>query len=92
LPPPDTTPPAFSAVKEKSKKLVFTLSEPANVTIKIRKGHRGVKTFHLAGKQGTNSFRLTHRGLKKRVKYTALVTAVDGAGNASSVARATVKV
>ena len=91
-PAPDTTPPAFSAVKERSKKLVFTLSEPAKVTIKIRRVRRVVKTFRMAGKQGSNSFRLTHRGLKKGVRYTALVTAIDGAGNASRVKTLSVKV
>jgi plastocyanin len=91
-PPPDTAAPAFSAVKEKAKKLVFTLSEPARVTIKIRKVHKLVKTFHMSGKQGSNRFRLTHRGLKKGVKYTALVTAVDSAGNKSLAKRVTVKV
>jgi hypothetical protein len=79
-------------VKEKSKKLVFTLSEPGKVTIKIRKGRKVVKTFHLAGKLGANSFRLTHRGLKKGVRYSALISAVDSAGNKSPVKRVTVKV
>jgi hypothetical protein len=71
---------------------VFTLSEPAKVTIKIRKKHKLVKTFHVSGKQGSNSFRLTHRGLKKGVKYTALVTAVDAAGNSSRVKSVIVRV
>jgi hypothetical protein len=71
---------------------VFTLSEPAKVTIRIRKGHKVVRTFHVSGKQGTNRFRLTHRGLKKGVKYKALVTAVDAAGNSSRVKSVTVKV
>jgi plastocyanin len=90
-PPPDTTPPAFSAVREKSKRLVFNLSEPAKVTVKIRKGHKLVKTFHISGKPGVNSFRLTHRGLKKGVKYSAVVSAVDSAGNKSLVKRLTLK-
>jgi plastocyanin len=88
---PDTTAPAFSAVRVKSKKLTFKLSEAGKVTIKIRKGHKVVKTFHVSGKQGANSFRLTHRGLKKGVKYRALVTAVDGAGNKSRVASVSLK-
>jgi hypothetical protein len=71
---------------------VFTLSEPAKVTIKIRKGSKVVKTFHVAGKLGSNSFSLTHRGLKKGVRYTALISAVDSAGNASPAKRVTVKV
>ncbi len=87
----DTTPPAFSAVKEKAKKLVFKLSEAAKVTIKVRKGHKVVKTFHMSGKQGTNTFRLTHRGLKKHVRYTAAIRAVDAAGNASLSKRVTLK-
>ncbi|HEY7632630.1 MAG TPA: hypothetical protein VH817_18135 [Thermoleophilaceae bacterium] len=90
-PSPDTKAPSFSRVKLKSKKLTFKLSEPAKVTIKIRKGKKTVKTFHLAGKKGANSFRLTHRGLKKGVRYKALVTAVDKAGNKSRVASLTLK-
>ena len=78
-------------MREKSKKLVFNLSEPAKVTVKIRKGHKLVKTFHISGKPGVNSFRLTHRGLKKGVKYAALVSAVDSAGNKSLVKRLTLK-
>jgi hypothetical protein len=78
-------------VRVKSKKLTFKLSEAGKVTIKIRKGHKVVKTFHVSGKQGANSFRLTHRGLKKGVKYRALVTAVDGAGNKSRVASVSLK-
>jgi plastocyanin len=91
-PPADTTPPALSAVREKSKKLVFTLSEPAKVTIKVRKGHKLVKTFHMSGKQGANSFRLTHRGLKKGVKYRALITASDSSGNVSLAKSLRVKI
>jgi len=71
---------------------VFKLSEPARVTIKIRKGHKVMKTFHMGGKRGSNSFRLTHRGLKKGVRYTALVTAVDSAGNKSRLASVRVRV
>ena len=88
----DTSAPAFSAVKEKSKKLDFTLSEAARVTIKVRKGRKVVKTFHLSGKQGSNSFRLSHRGLKKHVKYSATISAVDSAGNTSLTKRVSVKV
>jgi plastocyanin len=90
-PGPDTTAPAFSAVKVKAKKLTFKLTEPAKVTIKVRKGHKLVKTFHLSGKKGSNSFRLTHRGLKTGVKYKAQVTAVDSAGNKSRLASVSVK-
>ncbi len=88
---PDTTAPAFSAVKVKSKKLTFKLTEAAKVTIKVRKGHKLVKTFRMTGKKGSNSFRLTHRGLKKGVRYRAQVTAVDKAGNKSRVASVTAK-
>jgi hypothetical protein len=78
-------------VKVKSKKLTFKLTEAAKVTIKVRKGHKLVKTFRMTGKKGSNSFRLTHRGLKKGVRYRAQVTAVDKAGNKSRVASVTVK-
>ncbi|HEX6459257.1 MAG TPA: plastocyanin/azurin family copper-binding protein [Thermoleophilaceae bacterium] len=87
----DTTAPAFSAVRERSKKLVFTLSEPAKVTIRVRRAHKLVKTFHVSGKRGSNSFRLTHRGLKKGVRYAATITAVDGAGNVSPARHVTLK-
>jgi plastocyanin len=90
-PGPDTTAPAFSAVKVKAKKLTFKLTEPAKVTIKVRKGHKLVKTFHFSGKKGSNSFRLTHRGLKTGVTYKAQVTAVDKAGNKSRLASVSVK-
>jgi plastocyanin len=90
-PAPDITAPAFSAVHVKSRKLTFRLSEPAKVTIKVRKGHRLAKTFHLSGRKGANSFRLTHRGLNGHVRYRAQVTAVDGAGNRSRVATFSLK-
>ncbi|HEY2603981.1 MAG TPA: plastocyanin/azurin family copper-binding protein [Thermoleophilaceae bacterium] len=88
----DRTAPSFSSVKETSKKLVFSLSEPSKVTIKVRKGRKVVKTFHMSGKKGSNSFKLSHRGLKSGVRYKALISAVDGAGNKSASKSVTVKV
>jgi plastocyanin len=86
-PAPDTVAPAFSSLHfVKKKKLSFRLSETGKVTIKVRRGRRLVKTFQLSGSKGANSFRLTHRGLKKGVRYKALVTAMDSAGNRSRVA------
>jgi plastocyanin len=87
----DTTAPSLGAVSAKSgKKLVFKLSEPARVTIKVLRGKKTVKTFHVSGKKGTNTFRLTHRGLKTG-KYKLTLSALDTAGNKSRLASARVK-
>jgi plastocyanin len=81
--PVDTVAPAFSAVSAKGgKKLVFKLSEAGRVTIKVLRGRKTVKTFKVSGKKGSNSFRLTHRGLKHG-KYKITLTATDSAGNKS---------
>jgi plastocyanin len=89
---PDHTAPAFNALREKGKKIVFKLSEAAKVTIKIRRGHKLVKTFHVSAKKGSNTFRLTHRGLKAGVRYKALVSAVDKAGNKSHAKSVSVRI
>jgi plastocyanin len=88
---PDTVAPAFSAVSAKGgKKLVFKLSEAGRVTIKVLRGKKTVKTFKVSGKQGSNSFRLTHRGLKHG-KYKITLTATDSAGNKSPLKSVRVK-
>jgi plastocyanin len=90
-PPADTVAPAFSAVSAKGgKKLLFRLSEAGRVTIKVLRGKKTVKTFHLSGKKGSNSFRLTHRGLKHG-KYKITLTATDSAGNKSPLKSVRVK-
>jgi plastocyanin len=91
-PPADTVAPAFSAVSAKGgKKLVFKLSEAGRVTIKVLRGKKTVKTFKLSGKKGSNTFRLTHRGLKHG-KYKITLTATDSAGNKSPLKSVRVKI
>jgi hypothetical protein len=88
----DTVAPAFSAVSAKGgKKLVFKLSEAGRVTIKVLRGKKTVKTFRLTGKRGSNSFRLTHRGLKHG-SYKIRLTVTDSAGNKSAVKSVRVKI
>ena len=90
--PADTVAPAFSAVSAKGgKKLVFKLSEAGRVTIKVLRGRKTVKTFKMSGKKGSNSFRLTHRGLKHG-SYKIRLTATDSAGNRSAVKSVRVKI
>jgi plastocyanin len=90
--PADTVAPAFSAVSAKGgKKLVFKLSEAGRVTIKVLRGKKTVKTFKVSGKKGSNSFRLTHRGLTPG-RYKVTLTATDSAGNKSPVKSVRVKI
>jgi plastocyanin len=97
-PPPDTTPPAISAVTAKgglkckpharhchgkSTSVKFSLSEAAQV--KITAGGKTRAT--LAGRAGANSAKLSTKRLPPG-KYTLKLTATDAAGNASSPATA----
>jgi plastocyanin len=89
----DTTPPAVSKVKLRAvkggAKVSFSLSEPASVTIRAKKGKRTVRTVRLAARSGTRS--TTLRKLS-RARYSVEVEARDARGNKARVQRKTVRV
>jgi hypothetical protein len=67
----------------------FRLSEPARVTIKVKRGRRTVKTKRVNARKGTRS--ATVRGLRAG-RYRIEVRARDLAGNPSRVRRARLSV
>jgi plastocyanin len=91
----DVTAPAISKLKLKAvshgAKLTFTLSEPAAVTIRVKRGSSTARTVRLAARAGARS--VTVRGSKLvRGRYTVEVEARDARGNTAAVQRKSLKV
>ena len=84
--PPDTTAPTLSRVTLRGKRVRFTLSEAATVTVRVG-GRRARKA--LAG--GKRSLKLPSFK-RKPGRYTVRVAATDSAGNRSAVKRVRLKV
>jgi hypothetical protein len=85
-PPRDTLAPAFvGRVRVRHRAFRYALSEPATVTIVIRRGHRRVRTLHRAVPAGTSRTRVPRR--LRTGRYRARLEAVDAAGNRSKPAR-----
>jgi plastocyanin len=89
----DTVAPAISKLSLKARKgsakLSFALSEPASVTIRVKKGKKTLGTIRLAARAGSRS--LTLRRLA-RGSYRVEIEARDARGNKAAVQRKTVKV
>lgn len=90
----DTTPPAVSKLKlrgvKRGAKVSFSLSEPAAVTIRAKKGNSTVRTLRLAARTGARS--VTVRGLSRSTRYGVEIEARDARGNKAAVQRKTVRV
>jgi hypothetical protein len=63
----------------------FTLSEPATVTLRVKRGRKVLKSARIQAAAGTRSVTLRSRRLKKG-RYTVEVVARDTAGNRSLLA------
>jgi plastocyanin len=89
----DTIAPTVSKLKLKARKggakLSFSLSEPASVTIRVKRGKKTVGTVRLAARAGSRS--LTLRRLA-RGRYSVEIWARDARGNKAAVQRKTVRV
>jgi plastocyanin len=74
-------------------KLRFRLSEPATVTIRVRKAgsKRVVRTWRLAARSGRRTVMVSGRGIRK-ARYRIELQARDAAGNRSSLMRSTIRV
>lgn len=80
--------------KKTSAKLLFKLSEPADVEAVVTrpaKPDKAVKTLTDEGDDGSNRLKLSSKKLKLG-KYRVSVTATDAAGNESDVAKITLRV
>jgi plastocyanin len=73
----------LKALRRHAARLTFTLSENATLTIRVKRGHRVLKTVRVQARKGTHSVRL--RNLRKG-RYTIDVRARDAAGNRSRLA------
>jgi plastocyanin len=91
----DVTAPSVSKLKLKAvvhgAKVSFALSEPASVTIRVKRGKTTVRTARLSQRAG--SWSVTVRGTKiVRGRYTVEVEARDARGNQAAVQRGNVRV
>jgi plastocyanin len=73
----------LKALRHHAARLTFTLSENATLTIRVKRGHRVLKTVRVQARKGRHSVKL--RGLKKG-RYTIEVRARDAVGNRSKLA------
>jgi hypothetical protein len=75
----------IDGLRVKRRKIRYTLSEPAAVTLRVQRVVRGrrkpVRTIRRAGLAGPNRVKL--RALR-RGRYRVVAKAVDAAGNAST--------
>ena len=97
-PPPaagDTTPPSVTGLRVRRSRrtalIRLILSEPADFSIRLRRGGRTAATHRYTAGTGQTSLRISIRKLK-RGRYTVLVTAKDKAGNSSAPARASLRI
>lgn len=89
----DTTRPAISRVKLRplahAARVTFRLSEPATVTVALRKGKRTVRSVRLQAPRGTRT--ITMRKLRK-ARYTVTIRARDAMGNRSATKRSLLRI
>jgi subtilisin-like proprotein convertase family protein len=77
----DRDAPVIGGLRVRRKAIAYTLSEPASVTLRIRRGRRTVRTLRRSGQAGRN-----HVAVRLRPgSYRMLVTATDSAGNRARV-------
>ncbi|HEX5616889.1 MAG TPA: plastocyanin/azurin family copper-binding protein, partial [Solirubrobacteraceae bacterium] len=92
-PPPsgdtDTIKPTVRSVKLKALRRAvrvrFRLSEPATVTVRVKRGRRVVKSKRVQAGAGTHSVTVRSKKLKKG-RYTVEILARDASGNRSRLA------
>jgi hypothetical protein len=87
----DRTKPRVSRVKLGRGAISYRLSEPAKVTLRIKKGRRTVKKITANGKAGRNRMAIRTRKLA-RGRYQLVLTARDAAGNSSNAKRLALRV
>ncbi len=91
----DSVKPAVARVKLKALRRAvrvrFRLSEPATVTVRVKKRRSVLKTARVQARAGTRSVTLRSARLKKG-RYTVEIEARDAFGNRSSLARKRVAV
>jgi plastocyanin len=93
----DRTAPAISGLRlaaaRHGARVRFRLSEPATVTIRVRRraSNRLARTLRLAARSGTRTVQVKGRGVR-RGRYRFELQARDAAGNRSAQARASVRV
>ena len=89
----DTVAPAISNFKLKAvargAKVSFSLSETANVTIRVKKGKSTLRTVRLSARPGARS--LTLRAYAKG-RYSITIEARDARGNKAAVQSKSVRV
>ena len=89
----DTTAPVISKLKLKAlkggAKVSFSLSEPASVTLRVKRGTKTVGTIRLAERAGSRS--VTLRRMAKG-RYSVEIEARDARGNKAAVQRKSVRV
>jgi plastocyanin len=91
----DRTKPAISRVKlralKRAARVSFRLSEPASVTLSVRKGKRAVRTLRLQASAGTRTVTVRSRKLRKG-RYTLTLRARDAMGNRSATKRSLLRI
>jgi plastocyanin len=98
-PPPsggqDTVKPTVRRLKLKAlrhaARVTFRLSEPSTVTIRVKRGHKVVKTVRKQVAAGTRTVTIRSKKLKKG-RYTIVVLARDAFGNRSVAASRTLRI
>jgi hypothetical protein len=86
-----STKPRVTRVKLSGGALTYRLSEPAKVTLRIKKGGRTVKKLTANGKAGRNRMAIRTRKLAGG-RYQLVLSARDAAGNSSSAKRISLRV
>lgn len=86
----DVTAPRISGARVSRRagryRLHFSLSEPGDVLVRIRRGGRTLRALDVSGRQGENRRRIRTAGLKPG-RYAVLLIAFDGADNRSRTVR-----
>ncbi|HYI18477.1 MAG TPA: plastocyanin/azurin family copper-binding protein [Solirubrobacteraceae bacterium] len=89
----DRTAPAITALKlkriKRGARVAFTLSEPASVTLTVRKGEKTLRTLRLQVRSGAHKVKVRRLGKGRRA---FALQARDAAGNRSDTATATIRV
>ena len=89
----DTVAPAISRLRvralRRGARVAFKLSEPALVTLRVKRGKATVRTVRLAARAGTRTVRLSRLA---RGRYTVEIEARDARGNHAAAQRKAVRV
>ncbi len=77
---PDRTPPVLTRLRRRS----FTLSEPGEVVLRLRRGHGKVRRLAVAARAGRTTFRLR---IRRPGRYRLTARPTDAAGNRGRTVR-----